>query len=214
MQQPQSEGILQDRSIGSIQPWTPASVSQSGPKFDKLSNMDKSWIKKVHHNLEHPTAEKLSKHLQQQGARQELMEGAKDFQCSSCAERRPPKKGVPGALKSSTEFNEVVGIDGFEWSNQQIRVYVLHAVDEVTRFHLGKRTVRDSEIAQRCFSDSWMTWAGSPQNLYFDAAGEFLAQPWQQLCRKKGSVTDSQQEHGSEDKPKDMVALSKKCCIG
>eukprot|EP00435_Cladocopium_sp_Y103_P025468 s968_g6.t1 len=178
--------VSPDRSVGAIQPWTPAPVSQSGPKFEKLSQADKALIRKMHHNLGHPTAEKLSKHLAYQEARSEIIAGAKDYQCSSCVERRPPKQGVPGALKSSTEFNEVVGIDGFEWSNNHISVYVLHAVDDVTKFHLGKRTVRDSNLAQKSFTDFWMTWAGSPQCLYFDAAGEFLAQPWQSFLQSEG----------------------------
>ena len=174
------------RSIGVIQPWTPASVSQSGPQFEKLSSMDKSVIRKMHHNLGHPTAERLSRHLAFQGAKPELIAGAKDYQCGSCVERRPPKQGVPGSLKSSRDFNDVVGIDGFEWSNEHIQVYVLSAVDEVTRFHLGERTTRDSTLARRCFTDFWLTWAGTPKCLYFDAAGEFLAQPWQQFLQSEG----------------------------
>eukprot|EP00435_Cladocopium_sp_Y103_P067100 s130_g29.t1 len=177
---------LPSRSFGIIQPWTPASVSQSGPKYEALSSANKAFIRKLHHNLGHPTAEKLATHLAYQGADPEIIAGAKEYQCSACVERRPPKQGVPGALKSSTEFNEVIGIDGFEWHNEHIRVYVLHAIDEVTKFHLGKRTIRDSNIAQKCFTDFWMTWAGSPQLLYFDAAGEFLAQPWQAFLQSEG----------------------------
>eukprot|EP00435_Cladocopium_sp_Y103_P005105 s4875_g1.t1 len=175
----------ESRPLGTLQPWTPAPVSQSGPMFEQLSNQDKSLVRKLHHNLGHPTAERLSRHLAYQGAKPEVIAGAKDYQCSACVERRPPKQGVPGALKPSREFNDMVGIDGFEWSNEHIKAYVLSAVDETTRFHLGRRTVRDSHIAQRCFSEFWLAWAGSPQCLYFDAAGEFLAQPWQQFLQSE-----------------------------
>ena len=172
--------------IETLQPWTPAPVSQSGPKFNALSSGDKSIIRKLHHNLGHPSADTLSRHLAFQGSRQELIEGAKDFQCSACMERRPPKKGSPGELKPAREFNEVVGIDGFEWSNQYgVKVYVLHAFDEGTHFHLGRRTNRDGLITQKCLSEFWLSWAGSPNRLYFDAAGEFLAETWKNFLQKE-----------------------------
>ena len=172
--------------IETLQPWTPAPVSQSGPKFNALSSEDKSIIRKLHHNLGHPAAETLSRHLAFQGSRQELIDGAKDFQCSACMERRPPKKGSPGELKPAREFNEVVGIDGFEWSNQYgVKVYVLHAFDEGTHFHLGRRTTRDGVITQKCLSEFWLSWAGSPNRLYFDAAGEFLAEAWKNFLQKE-----------------------------
>ena len=124
--------VEKDVDIETLQPWTPAPVSQSGPKFNALNSADKSIIRKLHHNLGHPTADTLSRHLAFQGSRQELVDGARDFQCSACMERRPPKKGSPGELKPAREFNEVVGIDGFEWSNQYgAKVYVLHAFDHV-----------------------------------------------------------------------------------
>ena len=178
-----THGAVATQRFGQIAPWTPAAVSQSGPSFDKLSDADKGAIKKMHHNLGHPTAETLSKHLAYQQARPELIAGAKDYQCSSCMERRPPKDGVPGALKPARDFNHTVGIDGFEWKNDHIQVYVLHALDASTRFHLGRRTVRDSNIARKCMEEMWLSWAGSPQCMYFDAAGEFLAQPWQEFLQ-------------------------------
>ena len=172
--------------IESLQPWTPAPVSQSGPRFNALNSADKSIIRKLHHNLGHPTADTLSRHLAFQGSRQELVDGARDFQCSACMERRPPKKGSPGELKPAREFNEVVGIDGFEWSNQHgVKVYVLHAFDEGTHFHLGRRTTRDGIITQKCLSDFWLSWAGPPSRLYFDAAGEFLAEAWKNFLQKE-----------------------------
>ena len=165
--------------IETLQPWTPAPVSQSGPKFNALSLSDRSIIKKLHHNLGHPTADTLSRHLAFQGSRQELIDGAKDFQCSACMERRPPKKGSLGELKPAREFNEVVGIDGFEWSNQYgVKVYVLHAFD-------GRRTNRDGLITQKSLSEFWFSWAGAPNRLYFDAAGEFLAEPWKDFLQKE-----------------------------
>ena len=170
----------------SVLPWTPAPVSQSVPKSDALSNSDKAILRKLHHNLGHPTADTLSTHLAFQGARNELIEGAKDYQCSSCMERRPRKKGSPGELKPAREFNDMIGLDGFEWSNSHgIKVYVLHAIDESTHFHLGRRTIRDSIIAQKCLAEFWLSWAGAPNRIYFDAAGEFLTESWKLFMQRE-----------------------------
>ena len=169
----------------SLQPWTPAPVSQSGPKFEELSSKDKAIIRKLHHNLGHPVAQTLARHLAFQNARPELIAGAKEYQCSACVERRPPKQGSPGALKPIREFNELVGIDGFEWKNEYITSYVLHSFDEATHFHLGRRTERDGVLTERCLSDFWISWAGAPQGLYFDAAGEFLAERWKVFMQRE-----------------------------
>ena len=61
--------ILQDDKntyrdeLDSIIPWTPAPVSQSGPKYDALPSSDKAILRKLHHNLGHPTADTLSRPL-------------------------------------------------------------------------------------------------------------------------------------------------------
>ena len=43
--------------------WTPLSATVSGPKFFALSQEQQTMIKRIHSNLGHPTAQKLSKHL-------------------------------------------------------------------------------------------------------------------------------------------------------
>ena len=183
---PQDDRLAHPSDMESVLPWTPAPVSQSGPKFDTLSNQDKSILRKLHHNLGHPTADTLSRHLAFQGARVELIEGAKDYQCSSCMERRPPKKGSPGELKPARDFNDMIGLDGFEWSNSHgVKAYVLHAIDESTHFHLGRRTVRDSILSQKCLAEFWLSWAGAPNRIYFDAAGEFLTESWKVFMQKE-----------------------------
>lgn len=65
---------------------------------------------------------------------------------SARVEIRPPRQGVPGMLKPSGYFNDMIGIDGFEGSNDHGKAYVLHSVNECTRFHLGRGTVRDSSM--------------------------------------------------------------------
>ena len=63
---PQTEqtqsGAVTSPSVA-VPTWTPLAAAVSGPKFHALSDHDKGIIKKLHNNLGHPTAEKLSRHL-------------------------------------------------------------------------------------------------------------------------------------------------------
>ena len=167
--------------------WRPQSVAQSGPKFLELDSEKPSQIRKVHNNLGHPTAERLSAHLKLAGARADIIEGAKDYACQSCSERTPPKLTTPGKPKEPRDFNERVSMDGFEWKNKQgTRFYVLHFFDESTHFHLGKRAHRSAEGTEKCMFDTWLQWAGPPNELCFDEAGELMSQKWKDIIQKEG----------------------------
>ena len=48
--------------------------------------------------------------MKEQGLRQELVDGAADYLCASCAERHAPTKTTPGLLKEPCEFNEKISI--------------------------------------------------------------------------------------------------------
>ena len=166
--------------------WTSAAVSISGPRFLKLSEPRKAFIRKLHNNLGHPTAEKLSRHLDGMGAEEILVQGALDFLCSSCAERRPPNLNPPGSLKEAQDFNHRIYIDGFDWKGSTgYQGYVVHVIDEATQFHLGRRTVRDGIQARRVFEECWSSWAGTPTEMVMDCGGEFVAEPWKEFLQQE-----------------------------
>ena len=167
--------------------WTPAAVSNPGPNFLNLNSSDQAVIRKLHHNLGHPTSDKLATHLAAQGASRELVIGAKDYLCPSCIERRPPNRNSPGKIRESGEFNEKVEIDGLYWKSKNgIEVHMLHMIDEATHFHLGCRTNRDTLSYIRSFCDVWTRWAGNPKMMVFDPAGEFVSQNWKDFLQKEG----------------------------
>eukprot|EP00435_Cladocopium_sp_Y103_P051036 s1582_g15.t1 len=166
--------------------WTSAAVSVSGPKFMKLSEQRKSFIRKLHHNLGHPTAERLSKHLQELGAEEQLVQGALDYLCASCAERKPPSLNPTGAVKETRDFNQRLYIDGFDWKGSTgYQGYVVHIIDEATQFHLGRRTVRDGIQARKVFDECWSSWAGTPSEMVMDCGGEFVAEPWKEFLQQE-----------------------------
>ena len=72
-------------------------------------------------------------------------------------------------------FNDLVGIDGFFFKGQSgYRAYVIHALDEASCFHQGRRTQsRQALDAMQTLGDCWFSWAGNPRKVYLDPAGEF-----------------------------------------
>ena len=167
--------------------WSPQSSNNSGPKFHSLDSFQKSLIQRMHNNLGHPTAEKLASHLKRLKFSQELIDGASEYLCQSCSERVPPKLHSPGKLKEPKEFNEVISMDGFEWKDSQgKRYYAIHIFDEATHFHLGRRCQRGTEEAERIVNETWLHWAGPPQTIVHDLAGEFVSQQWKNMLQQHG----------------------------
>ncbi len=180
--------------------WTPAAVANHGPKFLSLTSEQKGLIGKLHKNLGHPTAERLAVHIAAMGVSRELVDGAKDFVCSSCAERCPPRLSMPGKLHDPKDFNQLVQMDGFYWSNKSgIKTHVLHAIDSATHFHLGKRAGRDEPSMEKAFREFWGSWAGMPHQLMFDTAGELVSQKWKDFLQQESIqpiVTSTPQQRG------------------
>ena len=134
---PLSEGKSEENGqpLAAVPAWSPSTTINSGPKFLELNSRQQTMIRKMHNNLGHPVAEKLGDHMQRLGFTKEMVEGAKDFQCQSCAERVPPKLTTPGKLKEPKEFNERVSLDGFEWKNQKgNKFYVLISLTKPPTF--------------------------------------------------------------------------------
>jgi hypothetical protein len=141
----------------------------------------------LHINLGHPTSEKLARHLAEANAQQHLVDGAKDYLCGSCAERQRPSLTTPGNLKDAKEFNERVSIDGFDWKGKQGQnYYVIHILDEATRFHLGLRTQRNIQSTLKTLHNIWFQWAGYPQQIAHDQGGEFMTDGWKNLLLENG----------------------------
>ena len=173
--------------LSSIAEWTPLSASTHGPKFLQLNEEEKGQIRKLHVNLGHPTAEKLARHLSEVRAPRHLIDAAKEYLCGSCAERQKPKLTTPGNLKDPKEFNERVSIDGFDWkSSSGQEFYVIHILDEATRFHLGLRTQREIQSTIKSLQQIWFNWAGYPQEIAHDQGGEFVTEHWKDLLLENG----------------------------
>ena len=160
--------------------WEPPPTPLHGPKYRLLSAQEKSDLALLHRNLGHPDPNVLSAHLKVQGAAQHIVEAALEYVCDTCVESVSKRHQRPAKLHEPLEFNQLVGIDGFFWSGKQgFQVHVLHCIDEASLFHMGRRDkTRNPDQTMILWNDFWTSWAGNPQKIYSDPAGEFRSREW------------------------------------
>ena len=158
-----------------IEAWGPPPVPIHGPAFRNLSKEEKSTLIRAHNNLGHPAPQTFANHLRSAGAPQNLIQGALEYQCDSCLESIEPRLQRPSKLPEPREFNDLVGVDGFLFKSRSgYKGYVLHALDEASCFHMGRRTPsRHTAQALEALTNFWFVWAGNPRKIYLDPAGEF-----------------------------------------
>ena len=178
----------EDQQGAEIQGWPPRVVPQSGPHFEALDNDQKADLRRLHANLGHPSPDKLSRLLQDQGASDEVIKAARDFQCDSCIENQTkPKLPSPATIHSPKDFNDCVGGDGAYWVNGRgRRFHFMHFIDEATLFHLGAPSGRAVDDQIETFENIWLHWAGPCKELYLDPAGEYLNDRWHEFLQKEG----------------------------
>ena len=152
-----------------------------GPRFLQLSKTDQQELIRAHKNLGHPSNEKLSLLLKQQGCSSELSNGILDLKCSVCSMQARPKHSRPGTIKESLDFNDRIAIDGLKFTNSQGQVFHLyHVIDLATNFHVAmiapNRTV---ESLIQCVIQMWLCWAGPPCEIIMDSASEFVSEDFE-----------------------------------
>ena len=114
------------------------SVIQHGPRFLSLPIKTRQWLSKIHHNLGHPSTNKLQNVLQQQGFADEIVQGVGDFKCSTCVETQAPRIPRPASLSEPREFNDCVGCDLISWTSRKGKVFqFVHLIDMATNFQLA-----------------------------------------------------------------------------
>ena len=176
--------------------WAPPPTPIHGPAFRRLSDTQKQELVKLHKNLGHPDPNKLGAHLVAQKADPAIIEAALEYSCDACLESIQVRHQRPGKLHEPTDFNEVVGIDGIFWKGKAgFQVYIIHCVDECSTFQMARRTnSRQTEATINLFQELWMSWAGTPGQIYADPAGEFTSQTWMDFLQSHGisSFTSSE----------------------
>lgn len=103
--QPEEEqrrvGVGDDYDSG----FPPKSVAQHGPAFLSLSQMERDWIKRVHHRMGHPDPQRFARFLKDTHAEARIIAGALDYQCGA---RSESSRGF--ALARPAAINDKLGL--------------------------------------------------------------------------------------------------------
>ena len=148
-----------------------------GPHFLTLDNHEKQLIAKLHKNLGHPNAEKLSGLLQQQGYDPHVVKTALDYRRSSCWEVQNPKIARPSTIREALDFNDRIAVDAFSFTSaQDQRFQIYHIIDYATSFQLAFATPRGtSEEVIDGLMRTWFAWAGAPGSPHVDSGSELVS---------------------------------------
>ena len=164
-----------------------------------LSKSDQQMLAKIHKNLGHPSAERMSTIMLQQGFRPDMVKAARNYQCSICIQNSQPKSARPGSLKDDMDFNDRISIDGLTWTSNKGRTYhVYHVIDWATNFHMAHvAPSRTSEDAIQALMTMWLSWAGAPGEILVDAASEFNGEEFMNFLQSHNikSTTISPEAH-------------------
>ena len=207
---PETMNPVVPKNLDLCEGWAPPPTPLHGPKFRALSNQEKSDLALVHRNLGHPDPNVLSAHLKVQGADQRIVEAALEYVCDACVESVGKKHQRPAKLHDPLEFNQLVGVDGFFWSGKQgFQVHVFHCIDEASLFHLGRRLkTRNPDHTMNIWNEFWTSWAGNPQRLYSDPAGEFRSQEWKTALQARNicpEITTEAWQRGRVERHGDIL---------
>ena len=134
----------------------------NGPGYLRLNEQEMRELGRLHQNLGHPDTGIMVKFLSEHKADPRIIQGAKDFSCSTCLESvSGPKPARPAAIHVDADFGDVIGMDVAYWSWQSGHKYMFtHILDEATLFHQATASGRTMEDQYDTLTDSWTKWAG------------------------------------------------------
>ena len=158
---------------------------QQSPAFGGLPKDEQTALIRAHKNLGHPSPERLSSLLRQQGFRPEVARAALEFKCSVCDAHSQPKHSRPSVIRDDSDFNDRICVDGLKWTNNKGQnFHIYHIVDWSTNFHVAKIAPnRSSTEAIQVLGNAWFSWAGTPGAMLVDAGSEFNSQEFSEFAQ-------------------------------
>ena len=161
----------------------PSQVHPSSSEFGQANGFGLQFIQSpchenqlllMHKNLGHPSNEQLSKALQANGQRPEMVRAALELKCPVCAASSAPKHQRPSTLKPLLDFNYRIYLDGIQWTNKEGQSFQLyHIVDAGTHSHVACIALsHTSKYVISLLNQFWFNWAGVPQELKIDSGTE------------------------------------------
>ena len=186
--------VHQDKKFDSAEstPETQCDLSEKfhGPAFLKLSSTQRQQLIRMHNNLGHPDSQLLGNVLKDQGWEPEAIEGIKDMHCPSCVSTTKPKISRPSHLTNPREFNELITVDGVEWtSSQGTQYYFYHILDSGTNFQTAFRSAQRTSFQVIQMNKHWIQWAGPPKQIMTDSAGEFCSEEFAKYLQSQNILS-------------------------
>ena len=155
-------------------------------------NMKKA-IDKLHRNLGHPSNRDLVRILTHGQAASRAIELARHHECDFCKSQSKPHVPLPAKVPRIVQFNESVGVD-VKWlpgwkPNQKVKA--VNIVDQGSCFQqvVPFFEVETSLVIRQVFMDSWVRWAGFPQELVMDQAATNVGEAFQDTLETHGTTS-------------------------
>ena len=157
----------------------PAPEDGTTTTTERLSESQKSLIRKIHVNTGHPPRERLLRTLRAAGAKANVLQYVRDeFECETCAIKRGPDHRRKAQCPRTFAFNKVLSVDVFYVQFKDSNVAVLNMVCHGTGYHVTQRIegTNGSPTAAatwKAFVSSWLRFLGPPQMMVTDGGNEF-----------------------------------------
>ena len=150
----------------------------------KISPMVRQAVRRLHENTGHRSNRRLARALVVAGAPPEVVKAARFLKCSVCAERKGPKARRPTSLPVPKDTSDQVHIDIFEAEDVNgVRFYVVHCIDQATRFQMAEVLPnKSSESVINFLKTRWFPIFGPPRVLVADQGREFVSWNFEELC--------------------------------
>lgn len=150
-------------------------VSPEDAPPESASTQVQELVYKLHCKMGHPANSALARTLRFGGAKEEVVQAAKELKCSTCERVRAPKDPPKVSVCRADQFNQAVGIDLFFIQDVQgCTRTVLSIVDHATTFHILRMlTTKSPKEVAAVFHESWIGVFGPPQQLLYDQGSEF-----------------------------------------
>ena len=167
--------------------YPPKAIPRHGPGYLALGAEDRREIVRLHNNLGHPEANLFVKFLTERKSEPKFIRAAGDFSCSACLESVPkPKTARPSTIHVDGDFGDTLGMDVAYWKNSKGRMFMFtHVICEHTLFHMAAAVGRTPEEQFEALADRWFSFAGTPQLIYVDPAGEYTSEYWKTQLQKE-----------------------------
>ncbi|CAK9106407.1 unnamed protein product, partial [Durusdinium trenchii] len=173
-------------------PISQADVQLEGSEVSKQSRERvHNAVRKMHVNLGHASMEDMLRILKHHGARSEVLELVKSFQCDVCEARRQPKAVKDSTVPKDLSPLRYIGL-GVKWLPTWKKDMQFKALNIVCRasglqqVYPFKET-ETSELLVRLYRN-WTRAYGRPRYVKFDASRCNLGQPFLDALERDGTV--------------------------